>query len=221
MNRLLSGGPAGRWMTRIALAVAAASALSACAPLVLGTAAVGGAFMATDRRTSGTQVEDKGIDIKAANRVKQALGERGHVNVTSYNRVVLITGEVPSEADRAAAEQAVARTENVRSVVNELAVMGNSSLTARSNDILLEGKVKATMVDARDLMSNAFKIVVERGEVFLMGMVTEREANRAAELAASVSGVQKVVKVLHIISEEELAQKVPAGPDGKSPANTR
>ena len=203
--------PAARWMTRLALAIAASSLLSACAPLVLGSA-VGGAFMATDRRTSGTQVEDKGIELKAASRIRNSLGERGHVSVNSYNRVVLLTGEVSSDADRQTAEQAASQTENVKSVVNELAVMGNSSLTSRSNDVLLQTKVKATLVDARDVMSNAFKVVVERGDVFLMGMVTEREANRVAELVSTIGGVQKVVKVLHIISEDELAQKTPKGP---------
>jgi osmotically-inducible protein OsmY len=184
------------------------SSLNGCAPLMLGTA-VGGAFVVTDRRTSGTQLEDQGIEIKAGNRIKEAVGERGHINVTSYNRVVLLTGEVVSEADRLTIEQVAARTENVRSVVNELAVMGSSSLASRSSDLLVQAKIKATLVDARDLQSNAFKVVVERGEVFLMGMVTEREANRAAELVASVSGVLKVVKVLHIISEEELIRKLP------------
>ena len=202
---------AARWMTRLALAAAASSLLSACAPLVLG-GAVGGAFMATDRRTSGTQVEDKGIEIKAASRIRSSLGERGHVSVNSYNRVVLLTGEVASDSDKQAAELATSQTENVKSVVNELAVMGNSSLTSRSNDVLLQTKVKATLVDARDVMSNAFKVVVERGDVFLMGMVTEREANRVAELVSTIGGVQKVVKVLHIISEDELAQKTPKGP---------
>ncbi len=184
------------------------SSLNGCAPLMLGTA-VGGAFVVTDRRTSGTQLEDQGIEIKAGKRIKEAVGERGHINVTSYNRVILLTGEVVSEADRLTIEQVAARTENVRSVVNELAVMGSSSLASRSSDLLVQAKIKATLVDARDLQSNAFKVVVERGEVFLMGMVTEREANRAAELAASVSGVLKVVKVLHIISEEELIRKLP------------
>lgn len=196
----------------LALILAACGLLSACAPLVVGTAAVGGALMATDRRTSGAQVEDKGIEFKAGNRIRQQLGDRGHVNVTSYNRVVLLTGEVPTEADKAAVEQVAARTENVRSVVNELGVMGNSSLTSRSNDLLIEGKVKATLVDARDVMSNAFKVVVERGDVYMMGMVTEREAARATELAASVSGVQRVIKVLHTITEDELAEKLPQRP---------
>lgn len=193
---------------RLCAAAVVLSSLNGCAPLMLGTA-VGGAFVVTDRRTSGAQLEDQGIEIKAGNRIKEAVGERGHINVTSYNRVILLTGEVVNEADRLTIEQVAARTENVRSVVNELAVMGSSSLTSRSSDLLVQAKVKATFVDARDLQSNAFKVVVERGEVFLMGMVTEREATRAAELAASVSGVLKVVKVLHIISEEELIRKLP------------
>jgi osmotically-inducible protein OsmY len=176
---------------------------------MLGTA-VGSAFVVTDRRTSGTQLEDQGIEIKASNRIKEALGSAGHINVTSYNRVVLITGEVSTEADKLTVEQVVARTENVRSVVNELALAGTSSFGSRSSDVLVQAKVKATFVDARDVQANAFKVVVERGEVYLMGMVTEREASRAGELAASVSGVQKVIKVLHIISEEELARKTPA-----------
>ncbi|HRH16093.1 MAG TPA: BON domain-containing protein [Aquabacterium sp.] len=193
---------------RLCAAAVVLSSLNGCAPLMLGTA-VGGAFVVTDRRTSGAQLEDQGIEIKASNRIREAVGERGHINVTSYNRVILLTGEVVSEADRLTIEQVAARTENVRSVVNELAVMGSSSLTSRSSDLLVQAKIKATLVDARDLQSNAFKVVVERGEVFLMGMVTEREANRAADLVASVSGVLKVVKVLHIISEEELIRKMP------------
>lgn len=194
-----------------ALLVLGSTLMTACAPLVLGGAAVGG-FMAADRRTSGTQVEDKGIEFKASGNIKRALGEKGHVTVSAYNRVVLLTGEVPSADDKLTAEHVAARTENVRSVVNELGVMGNSSVGSRSNDLLIETKVKATLVDARDVMSSAVKLVVERGEVFLMGIVSEREANRIAELTSTVSGVQRVVKVLHIISEDELAQRVPARP---------
>lgn len=203
--------------TLVALLVAGSALMSACAPLVLGGAAVGG-FMAADRRTSGTQVEDKGIEFKTANSIRRALGEKGHVTVSAYNRVVLLTGEVPTDADKLTAEHVAARTENVRSVVNELGVMGNSSVGSRSNDLLIETKVKATLVDARDVMSSAVKLVVERGEVYLMGIVTEREANRIAELTSTVSGVQRVVKVLHIISEDELAQRVPARPDSAASA---
>lgn len=196
-------------MALTVLALAASAVMSGCAPLVLGSA-IGGALLVTDRRTSGTQVEDQGIEIKAAGRLREALSKDSHVNASSYNRVVLLTGEVVNEADKVTAEQVAVSTENVRSVVNELAVSGASSLGSRSNDVWLLGKLKATFVDARDVQSNAVKIIVERGEVFLMGMVTEREAQRAAELAASVKGVHKVVKVFHIITEDELARKQPA-----------
>ncbi|WP_374592294.1 BON domain-containing protein [Aquabacterium sp.] len=195
------------------LTLAAAASLQACAPLIVGGAAVGGSLMVTDRRTSGAQVEDKSIEIKGANRIKEALGDRGHVNINSYNRLALLTGEVPTEADKAAAEQALSRVENVKSVVNELAVGFNSSLTSRSNDVLLQGKVKATLVDTKDLISNAFDIVVERGNVYLMGRVTEREATRATDLARSIAGVAKVVRVFEIITEAELAdQPAPTRP---------
>jgi len=196
--------PALRWGAALVLATAT---LSGCAPLILGTA-VGSAFVATDRRTSGAQVEDQGIELKAAKRIRDAIGDRGHVNVTSYNRQVLLTGEVPTEADKDAAYTA-ARVENVSNVMNELIVSLPSSLSTRSNDVLLAGKVKATFVDARDIFSNAFKVEVQRGEVYLMGLVTEREANRAAELTASISGVKKVVKAFQLISEDELANKLP------------
>ena len=170
---------------------------------------VGGTLMVTDRRTSGAQIEDQAIELKAINRVREALGDRGHVSVTSYNRLVLLTGEVPAEADRVAVEQVLARVENVRSTVNDLAVMGNSSLTSRSNDTILTSKVKASFVDARDMLSNAFKVLTERGTVYLMGRVTEREAKRAADLARSISGVQKVVRVFEIVTEAELADLQP------------
>jgi len=187
------------------LASLAAAALGGCAALVVG-GAVGTAVMVSDRRTSGVQIEDQAIELKAVNRIREAVGERGHVNATSYNRVVLLTGEVASEADRSAIEQTVARIENVRSTVNELAVMGSTSLTARSNDAILTSKVKATYLDAKDLHANTLKVVTERGTVFLMGRVTEREASRAAELARGVSGVQKVVRVFEILTEAELAE---------------
>ena len=193
-----------------ALAISTAlSTLSGCAPLIVGGAMVGGTLMVTDRRTSGTQIEDQSIELKALNRIKEVAGDRGHVNVTSYNRMVLITGEVPTEADKVAVEQGIARIENVRSTVNELAVAGSASITSRSNDALLTSKVKASFVDARDMLSNAFKVVTERGTVFLMGRVSEREATRASDLARSVSGVQKVVRVFDIVSEAELAQMTP------------
>ena len=142
-------------------------------------------------------------------RLAEALADRGHVNVTSYNRTALLTGEVPSDADRAAAEAAVTRIENVRGIVNELAVAGSSSITARTGDTIVTSKVKASFLDAKDLQSNAIKVVTERGTVYLLGRVTEREAGRAAELARGVGGVSRVVKVFELISEAELAQLQP------------
>jgi len=188
------------------VAALAVAQLSACAPLVVGGAMVGGAMVAIDRRTTGAQVEDTTIESKASSRIKELVGDRSHVNVTSYNRTVLLTGEAATEADRTAVEQAVQRIENVRSTVNELAVMLPSSVSTRSNDSFLTGKVKATYVDAKDLQANAFKVVTERGNVYLMGRVTEREATRATDLARTVSGVQKVVRVFEVVTEAELAE---------------
>jgi osmotically-inducible protein OsmY len=190
-------------------ALATTTMLGACAPLIVGGAVAGTALMVTDRRTSGTQVEDQAIELKALTRVREAAGERGHINVTSYNKLVLITGEVPTDADKAAVEQAISRIENVRSVVNELGVMGTASLTSRSNDAILTSKVKASFVDAKDLFANAFKVVTERGTVHLMGRVTEREATRATDVARGVGGVQKVVRVFEVITEAELAEVQP------------
>ena len=193
----------------LAAALALSTLLGACAPLLIGGAVVGGSMMALDRRTSGTQVEDQSIELKAMTRIRETLGERGHVSATSYNKVVLLTGEVASEGEKKAVEQSIAGIENVRSVVNELAVMGSSSLSARSNDALLTTKVKASFIDAKDVFANAIKVTSERGTVYLMGRVTEREANRATDLARSVAGVQKVVRLFEIITEEELANLQP------------
>lgn len=189
---------------RLAALALAAAALGGCAALVVG-GAVGTAVVVTDRRTAGTQLEDQNIELKALTRIRETVGERGHINVTSYNRQALITGEVPSEADRATVEQAVARIEGVRATVNELGVMGSTSMTARSNDTILTSKVKASFIDAKDLQSGALKVVTERGVVYLMGRVTEREATRASDLARGIAGVQKVVRVFDILSEAELA----------------
>ena len=185
--------------------------LSGCAPIIIGTAAVG-VLVATDRRTSGAQLEDETIQLRAAGRIRESVGDRVHVNVNSYNRQVLLTGEVPNAQDRQLVEQIVSRVENVRAIVNELGVMGNSTLTQRSSDALITGRVKAAMVDAKDIFANSFKVVTERGTTYLMGRVTQREANRATEITRSISGVQRVVRVLEIISEEELQRTLPQEP---------
>ena len=185
-----------------------AAALSACAPLIVGGAVVGG-VMAVDRRTAGTQIEDEGIELRAANRIRETLGDRAHVNVTSYNRQVLLTGEVATAQDRQAVEQMVSQVENVRSVVNDLAVMPPSTLSQRSTDTFITGKVRASLVDAQDISANSFKVVTERNTVYLMGRVSQREANRATDIARGVTDVRKVVRVFEIVSEEELRRSAP------------
>ncbi len=198
--------------------LALSGVMSACAPLVVGGAAVGTALVAVDRRTSGAQLDDQGIELRASNRIKEQFGERANVSVTSYNRQVLLTGEAASEAVKAEVERVVAGVDNVRSIVNELAVVNSPTFSQRSSDTLITGKVKAGMVDAKDLSAVAFKVVTTRGTVYMMGRVTQREANRATEIARNTSGVTRVVRVFEILTEEELARIGTQGPT-ESPAS--
>jgi osmotically-inducible protein OsmY len=184
------------------------SSLGGCAALVVGGVVAGTVMVATDRRSSGAQLNDEGIEIRSANRLKEKFGERGNFNVTSYNGRVLLTGEVAGNSDKLAAEQLVFQVENVKLVVNELTIAGSTStLRERSNDTLITSRVKTGLIEAKDLPSNAFKVVTERGVVYLMGRVTQREADSATEIARSVSGVVKVVRSFEFISEEEAKQK--------------
>ncbi len=180
-----------------------ASLLSGCAPLVVGGAVVTG-MVAVDRRTSGTQLEDQAIELKVAAAVSKELGDRVNLNVTSYNRRVLLTGEVRNEADRSRATLLAQSQENVREVINDLAIGPPSSLSQRTKDSVTTGQVKAAFVDAKDLQASAVKVVTERGIVYLMGRVTTREAQRATDIARGIRGVVKVVRVFEDISEEEL-----------------
>ena len=193
-------------LVKLAAALALASALPACAPLIIGGAMLGTGLVAADRRTTGTQIDDEGIELRAASRIRE-LATLGQISVTSYNRQVLITGEVPGAAERVAVEQAVAKVDGVRGVFNELVVAPNSAFSSRSADSVLSTKVKATLVDAKDVQAIAYKVVAERRVIYLMGRVTEREANRGAELASQVSGVEKVVKVFELVSEKDLASQ--------------
>lgn len=205
--------PQARRLSFLVLGVVLAGAgLTACAPLLVGGAVMTG-MSAADRRTTGSQIEDERIETRGATRLREHLGERVHINITSYNRQVLLTGEVPSEQDKQLAEQVVSRVENVRSITNELAVLGHSTLTQRSSDALVTGRVKANLIDAKDLNASAFKVVTERGEVFLFGRVTAREADRATDITRRTSGVQKVVRLFELITEEELLEmQAPANP---------
>lgn len=177
--------------------------LSACAPVMVG-GMVGGAMVASDRRTSGIQLEDEGIEMRSASAIRENFGSNVHANFTSYNRQVLITGEVPTARERQQIEQLIGRVENVRSVVNELAVGPASSVGERSSDVLITARVKAAMVDSEDVFASIYKVVTERGTVYLMGRVTQREANRATDVARGVSGVKRVVRVFEYITDAEL-----------------
>ena len=188
--------------------------LNACAPIMVAGFA-GTAMVASDRRTSGAQLEDETIELRGSARVRDTLGEKAHVNVTSYNRQVLLTGEVPTERDKQLVVSLVEKVENVKSVVNELAVMAPTSLSSRSNDLVVTGKIKASLVDSRDLFANSFKIVTERNTVYAMGRVTQREANSATNVIRNVGGVNKVVRLFEIISEEELSNMLPQPPANK------
>ena len=200
--------------TRAAASVLAAVtltiSLSACAPLIVG-GAVGGALVAVDRRTSGAQLDDQGIELRSRNRLKDELGDaRARVAVTSYNRRVLLTGEAASEAVKTQITQIVSGVPNVREVINELGVTNSPTLTERAADTLVTGRLKASLVDAKDLAASAFKVVTERGTVYMMGRVTQREADRATDLARNTPGATRVVRTFEIITEQDLANLQPA-----------
>lgn len=195
-----------------------AGALSGCAPIIVGGAAAGAAMMASDRRSSGAQIDDEAIELRAASRLSDAFGDRAHIAIASYNRQVLLTGEVPNDAARQQAEQIVSRVDNVRGIVNELVVALPSSLTQRSSDTLITGEVRASFVDASDLQYNAFRVVTQRGVVYLMGRVTAREADRATSIARQIAGVQRVVRIFEIVTPEELRASGVTPPGGAASA---
>jgi osmotically-inducible protein OsmY len=182
-------------------------ALSACVPLVVGGGMVAGTLVAVDRRTAGTQVEDESIEVKAASRIRETLGEKARVNVTSYNRQVLLTGEVGNETDKQGLARLVESVDNVRAVVNEVVVAPfTATLSQRSADTFITGKVRASLMDAKDIQASAIKVTTENKVVYLMGIVTPREAKRAAEIARGVNDVTKVVRVFEVVSEDDLAR---------------
>ncbi|MGZ3238675.1 MAG: BON domain-containing protein [Burkholderiaceae bacterium] len=174
--------------------------------MAVGGAVAMGGLSASDRRTIGAQTEDKGIVFKAGNRIGHLIGDGGHVNINSYNRKVLLTGEVRDEQMKAAVEREAAAIEGVVSVVNELEVSGTSSITSRTSDTIITGKVKASLVDAKDISANLYKVVTERGTVYLMGRVTQREGRIAGEVASGVSGVTRVVKIFEYIEDDKVPQ---------------
>jgi osmotically-inducible protein OsmY len=181
------------------LAFSIATQLTACVPAVVGGAAAGGA-MAADRRTSGIFVEDENIELKAVKDMETNLGDQSHVNVTSYNRNVLLTGEVPDDAAKAKAESFVKAISNVRNITNEIAVGPKSSLGDRSNDTYLTSKIKTKFLTENKFPANYVKIVTENSVVYLLGIVNQAEADAAVDIARNTEGVTKVVKVFEYMN---------------------
>ena len=169
--------------------------LPLCAVLLQGCAEMTTASTAVDRRTAGTMVEDEGIELRSTNRVSERFGDKVHVNITSFNRSVLVTGEAPNTPTKIEIEKLVQAVPNVRGITNELQVVDATSVTSRATDTTITGKVKARLFDSGKLNALHVKVVTEAGVVYLLGIVTEGEANSAAEVARTTGGVRKVVKV--------------------------
>jgi len=193
-----------RWVLVPAI-VGLSLTLSACAPLLIGGAAAS-AMVANDRRTSGTFVEDASIELKLTNKISAALGERARVSVTSFNRRVLLTGEVATPTLKTMAAELAKNSPNVELVVNELVVAAKASATQLAADTLLSSPVKFALVSDNGIDASADKVITERGQVYLMGMLTEGEAQKVTEVVRRVSGVQGVVRVVEIISEQQLLE---------------
>jgi osmotically-inducible protein OsmY len=206
-----TGQPFMRALAKAILGAALLTSLSGCVEMIVGGAMMG-AVATADRRTLGAQTEDKAITVKAELRVPKIAGPDAHVNIASFNRKLLLTGEVRDEAAKAAVEREVRTIEGVQSVDNELEIAGPSSYTARSSDALITTKVKASLVDMKTISATSFKVVTERGTVYLMGRVTQREGQVAADVARGVSGVQKVVKIFEYLTEDELRVLQPPKP---------
>ena len=205
---MIKPGLNARPLAKAVLLVALLGSLQGCVPLVIGGAAMGAAAT-MDRRTLGAQTEDKAITVKAEVQVPKLVGNAGHVNIAAYNRRVLLTGEVRDEAMKAAVEREVRGIEHVAGVINELVIAGPSSYTSRSSDALITANVKGSLVEMKTISATSFKVVTERGTVYLMGRVTQREGDLAAKIAQSVSGVQRVVKLFEYMTEEELRTQFP------------
>jgi osmotically-inducible protein OsmY len=185
---------------------ASVTMVSGCFPLA-ATGVVVGAVSLADRRTTAAQAEDQTIELKAFTQIRERFkSDNVAIGITSFNRIVLVTGYVPDDATRANVIRIISSIENVRSVLNEVVIGPTPSLRTYGTDTVLTTRVKASFVEARDLQANVVKVYTESSTVFLMGIVTEREANRAADIASRVSGVRRVVRAFEVITEAELGR---------------
>jgi osmotically-inducible protein OsmY len=207
---------------RLALAVTTLVAVlpfvTGCVPAVIATGATVGVMSAQDRRSTGVQADDEGIEWKAMQSVPERYAAASHLNFTSFNQRLLITGEVPSEEARIAIGEQAAKVLGVKEVLNETAVGPASSLSARSNDSYITSKVKARLVDEKNISANHIKVVTENGIVYLMGIVTERESRVAVAVARTTEGVRKVVNVMQVMSDAEIQRLTVFPSAGGSPA---
>jgi osmotically-inducible protein OsmY len=185
--------------------------LSACAPLVIGGAFLGTVKVATDRRTAETQLLDEAIELRVLNRLITSTSNKGRVSAVSYGRRVLLLGEVPTAEDKAVAERVAASVDNVQRVINELKVMPNASANQRSQDALITKRIQAALIGAKDLASSTFKITTSQSTVYVLGVVTPREADRAIGIARTTPGVKQVVNMVDLISEATLQGLQPSG----------
>jgi len=189
-----------RLLLAVFAAVTAVSTLLAgCAPVLVAGAVGGAALMATDRRSAGAQVDDSSIELKIANNIGAGFGDRVHVNVTSYNGIVLLTGEVPTQDTMKSIVEIARTTPKVRTVDNELLIGPASNLESRTDDSYITAKVKSRFVEANKFSATHVKVVTERQVVYLMGLVTHAEADAATQIAATTSGVTRVVKLFQYI----------------------
>jgi osmotically-inducible protein OsmY len=168
--------------------------------------ALTGAMVAADRRSSGAQLDDQGIELRATNRLRDLLGDQARVSVTSYNRRVLLTGEAANQRVKDEAQAVVKAMDNVQSIFNELGITNSPSFSDKANDTLLTGRVKTGLVEIKELSANSFKVVSERGTVYLMGRVTALEADMATEVARTTKGAQRVVRVMEVLTPEEVTR---------------
>jgi osmotically-inducible protein OsmY len=205
----------------VAAVLVASMALSACAPFVVGAIVAGTAIVATDRRTAGTQVDDQSIQMRVRNELGSALKGDIHISVNSFDRKVLLTGEVPDEQIKAQAGDIATRSANVRTVVNELTVAPPSTVGQRTNDSALGARVRAAFVNTKEIAFNSVDIVTERGVVYLMGFVTEKEGDVAAHVASRVSGVKQVVKVFDYGTAEDVQRRRAVGSAPPPPPQQR
>jgi osmotically-inducible protein OsmY len=204
----------------LALGAALCASLQGCVPLVVGATAVG-SMAAVDRRSLGMQTDDKTIELKGEGRARKITGDKGRVAVTSYNRMVVLSGEVADEKMKAEVQAQIATLGDLKKIENDLEVAPVSTVSARSSDLLITSKVKAAIIDTKDLYISAFKVHTDRGVVYLLGRVTQREAKLGAEVARNAaSDIRKVVKLFEYISEDELLEiKTKSSPEeSRTPA---